>query len=67
MIHFALGDKTQGIARMKDAVNEHSFNIGFYMADPVFDLVREDPEFAALVSEMHFQPSVWREVPRYRK
>ena len=67
MVHLALGDKTEGIARMKDAVNEHSFNIGFYIADPVFDPVREDPEFAALMNEMHFPPACWREVPRYRK
>jgi serine/threonine protein kinase len=67
MVHFALGDTTEGIARMKDAVNEHSFNIGFYISDPVFDPVREDPEFAALMNEMHFPPACWREVPRYRK
>jgi tRNA A-37 threonylcarbamoyl transferase component Bud32/Tfp pilus assembly protein PilF len=67
MIHFALGDKTKGMIRMKEAVNERSFNIGFNIADPVFDLVREDPEFAALMNEMHFPLAAWREVPRYRK
>jgi tetratricopeptide (TPR) repeat protein/tRNA A-37 threonylcarbamoyl transferase component Bud32 len=67
MVDFALGDKAKGLARMKEAVSEHSFNIGFDIADPVFDRVREDPEFAALMNEMHLPPACWREVPRYRR
>ena len=67
MVHFALGDKNRGLARMKEAVNDHSFNIAFDMSDPVFDLVREDPEFAALMDKMHLPPACWRQVPRYRK
>jgi serine/threonine protein kinase/Flp pilus assembly protein TadD len=67
MVHFALGDKKRGLARMTEAVNDHSFNIGFAIADPVLDLVREDPEFAALMDKMHLPPACWRHVPRYRK
>jgi Tfp pilus assembly protein PilF len=67
MVHFALGDKTGGMTRMREAVNERSFNLGLNLGDPVFDLVREDPEFAALMNEMHLPPASWHDVPRYRK
>jgi hypothetical protein len=67
MVKFALGDKKKGLARMREAVNDHSYNIAFDLGDPVFDLVREDPEFATLMNEMHLPPACWREVPRYRK
>jgi hypothetical protein len=67
MVHFALGDKPRGMARMRDAVTERSFNIGFGIADPVFDLVRDDLEFAALMNEIHLSPAAWHDVPRYRK
>jgi len=67
MVQFALGHKTKGFARMREAVNDHSFNLGFYVVDPVFDLVREEPEFAALMNEMHLPRACWHEVPRYRK
>ena len=66
-IHFALGEKATGLARLKEAVKERSFNIGFNLADPVFDVVREDPEFAALMNEMHLPAAAWHDVPRYRK
>jgi Tfp pilus assembly protein PilF len=67
MVHFALGDKTKGMARTREAVGEKSFNLGYLVADPVFDLVREDPEFAALMNEMHLPRASWHDVPRYRK
>jgi hypothetical protein len=67
MVDFALGDKKKGLERMREAVMEHSFNIGFSIADPVFDLVREDPDFAALMNEIHLPPACWREIPRFRK
>jgi hypothetical protein len=52
---------------LRDAVADHSFNIVFNIADPVFDSVREDPEFAALMNQIHVPPASWHEVPRYRK
>ena len=67
MVQFALGHKTKGFARMREAVNDHSFNLGLYAVDPVFDLVREEPEFAALMNEIHLPRACWHEVPRYRK
>jgi Flp pilus assembly protein TadD len=67
MVHLALGDKNRGLARMAESLTDHSFNIALNMADPVFDLVREDPEFAALMEKIHLPPACWRQVPRYRK
>jgi hypothetical protein len=67
MVHFALGDKIKGMARMKEAVHQHSFNISYFVFDHSFDLVREDPDFAALMNEVHLPPASWREVPRYRR
>jgi tRNA A-37 threonylcarbamoyl transferase component Bud32/Tfp pilus assembly protein PilF len=67
MVHFALGDKVKGMARMKESVNDRSYNIGFNIADPAFDLVREDPEFGALMNQVHLSPAAWRNPPRYRK
>ena len=67
MVQFALGHKTKAFARMREAVNDHSFNLDLYVVDPVFDLVREEPEFAALMNEMHLPRACWHEVPRYRK
>jgi tRNA A-37 threonylcarbamoyl transferase component Bud32/tetratricopeptide (TPR) repeat protein len=67
MIHFALGDKTKGLARLKEAVDEHSFNIALFLPDPAFDAVREDPEFAALMNRMKLPPAAWRGAPRYSK
>lgn len=67
MVHLALGDKTKGLARLKETMKEHSVNFIFTVSDPVFDQVREDPEFAALMHEIRLSPACWREVPRYRK
>jgi Flp pilus assembly protein TadD len=67
MVHFALGDKKNGLARMREALDDHSFNIGFNIADPVFDLVRRDPEFAVMMNEIHLPAACWRDIPRYRK
>jgi hypothetical protein len=33
----------------------------------VFDLVREDPEFAALMNQIKLPAACWHDVPRYRK
>jgi Tfp pilus assembly protein PilF len=67
MVDFALGDKKNGLLRMREALDDHSFNIGFNIADPVFDQVRQDPEFAAMMNEIHLPPACWRDLPRYRK
>jgi Tfp pilus assembly protein PilF len=67
MVHFALGDNGKGFARMRESLNDRSFNIVYNVTDPVFDVVRKDPEFVAMMNEMHLPPACWRELPRYRK
>ncbi len=67
MVQFALGDKIKGLARMRDAVNERSSNLAFDLFDPVFDVVREDQEFAGLMNQIHVPEACWRGVPRYLK
>jgi serine/threonine protein kinase len=65
--YFALGDKKQGMKNLRDALREHSVNLPYSMSDPVFDSVRADPEFAALMNETHLAPGNWRDPPRFRK
>jgi hypothetical protein len=67
MVRFTLGDKANGLARMRDAVEERSFNLAFNLWDPVFDVEREDPEFVALMNQIHVPEACWRRVPRYLK
>ena len=67
MVHFALGDKMKGMARMTEAVKERCINTSMNSSDPVFDIVREDAEFAALMNEMHVPRANWHDLPRYSK
>jgi Flp pilus assembly protein TadD len=67
MVQFALGDKAKGLERLRNAVDERSFNVVYNLFDPVFDVVREDPEFAALMNQIHVPEACWRRIPRYLK
>jgi tetratricopeptide (TPR) repeat protein len=67
MVYLALGDKAKGMAGIKAAEDEHSFNLVMDLSDPVFDSVREDPGFATLMERINLAPAVWRGVPRYLK
>jgi serine/threonine protein kinase/Flp pilus assembly protein TadD len=65
--YFALGDKEHGMQSLRDAVREHGASLAFAMPDPVFDSVRRDPEFAALMNQMRLPPENWRNPPRFGK
>lgn len=67
MTQFALGNKAAGMARLRESVEAHDSNLILFMGDPVFDLVREDPEFAALMNQIKLPAACWHDVPRYRK
>jgi tetratricopeptide (TPR) repeat protein len=67
MADFALAKRAEGLARIREAIDDRSFNLVFNLSDPVFDLVREDAEFAALMNKINVPAACWREVPRYRK
>jgi pentatricopeptide repeat protein len=64
--YFALGEKDRGMEALREAVKEHDFNLVLLMADPSFDSVRADPEFAALMNEVHLPPAAWRNPPRFK-
>jgi hypothetical protein len=65
--YFALGDKDHGMQSLREAVKEHGTNLALGIPDPVFDSVRSDPEFAALMNQVHLPPGNWRDPPRVGK
>src|SRR5262249_29829564 len=67
MADFALGKRAEGLARIREAIDDRSFNLVFNLSDPVFDFVRDDAEFAALMNKINVPAACWRDVPRYRK
>ena len=67
MIHFALGEKADGLARLKQAMDENSFNLGLFLPDPAFDSMREDPDFNATMNGSKLAPATWRQIPRLLK
>jgi tetratricopeptide (TPR) repeat protein len=64
--YFALGEKDRGMKTLGESVKEHDFNLVLLIADPAFDSVRADPEFAALMNEVHLPPATWRNPPRFK-
>jgi tRNA A-37 threonylcarbamoyl transferase component Bud32/tetratricopeptide (TPR) repeat protein len=65
--YFALGDKERGMNSLRDSVKERGTSLAFATTDPVFDSVRRDPEFAALMEQMRLSPGNWRNPPRFGK
>jgi TolB-like protein/Flp pilus assembly protein TadD len=53
-IHAALGNKDETFAWLNKAKTERSFII-FLAIDPLFDKIRSDPRYAALIKDMHLQ------------
>jgi tetratricopeptide (TPR) repeat protein/tRNA A-37 threonylcarbamoyl transferase component Bud32 len=66
-VYFALGEKEKGMESLRESVKERDFNLALLIVDPVFDPVRRDPEFAALMNEIHLPPGAWRDPPRFGK
>jgi serine/threonine protein kinase/Flp pilus assembly protein TadD len=67
MTHFALGNKAEGLAKLQESIDARDFNLLLFLGDPTFDLVRDDPGFAALMDKIKVPASNWHDVPRYRK
>ena len=49
LIYLGLGEREEGFAWLEKAFQERSAGVMFLEADPMFDSVRDDPRFAALV------------------
>jgi serine/threonine-protein kinase len=67
MAQFALGNRAAGLKALRDARDDRSINLVLNLWDPVFDPVREDPEFAALMNQINVPAACWHDVPRYQK
>jgi serine/threonine-protein kinase len=67
MTQFALGNKAEGLAKLQESIDARDFNVIFFIADPTFDLVRDDPAFRALMDKIKVPPANWRDVPRSGK
>lgn len=48
-IHVALGEKEQALDRLQSSFDDRSPGLVFLKVDPVFDAVRPDPRFTALM------------------
>lgn len=55
-IHAALGEKKKAIQYLQQNVQEHGAFLEWIGADPRFDSLRGEPEFQAILRELHLQP-----------
>jgi len=55
-IYASLGDKTQTLAWLEKAYDEHNPDLIELRREPSFDGMRSDPHFASLLSRMNFPP-----------
>jgi serine/threonine protein kinase len=67
MTQFALGNKTAGLTKLQESADARDFNLTYFLSDATFDLVREDPEFAAMMTKINAPVANWRDFPRNRK
>jgi serine/threonine protein kinase len=65
--YLGMGQLEEGFRSLREAVKEHSFNLFVVLPDPVFDPVRNDPEFAEILGPTHLAPANWRDIPRLKK
>jgi serine/threonine-protein kinase len=55
-LHLALGDKENALAYLEQAVEaERSQNTPLINADPIYDPIRNEPRFVALIQKMGLQ------------
>ena len=51
---FALGDLECGYSKLEEAVRQRSSSMIFLRTAPIFDPVRDEPRFQAIVDKMNF-------------
>jgi tetratricopeptide (TPR) repeat protein len=52
-----LGDKDEAFEWLDRAVEDHSYDVSYLNVDPLFDPVRDDPRFPALVRKVGLEPA----------
>jgi hypothetical protein len=67
MTQLGLGNKTAGMAKLQESIDDRDFNLLFFLNDPSFDLVREDPEFADLMNKINVPAVNWHAAARRPK
>ena len=56
VIHAALGQRDAALAYLRRGLEEHDPSLAFILVDPMFDPIRDSPQFAAVVREMNLKP-----------
>ena len=55
-IFISLGEKDQAFEWLERAVEDHSYDITYVNVDPIYEGVRDDPRFAAIVRKVGLEP-----------
>jgi adenylate cyclase len=67
MIRFALGDKEEGFRWLNLSADDHDVNLQLLSADPVFDSVRQDARFVAVMKKIGLPDPAWTRAPFRRQ
>jgi len=55
LIYIGLGEKNEALTLLENACNEHSIFLIHFMLDPLFDPLRAEPRFQALLKKMRLE------------
>jgi tetratricopeptide (TPR) repeat protein len=57
MIHAGLGEKDEAFDWLNQAYEQHDYYVSYYLTDPVFDPLRDDPRLNDLMQRIGLDPS----------